>query len=258
MSALAPRILAAGAACVVVLSCGDVPTFAGGIVYISSVVLPSPVVAAGDKLRDSTGKVAPLQVLAYDTAGKVIPNVMATFVISSIPSGGATIDASGVLTANDSIRTLQIVGRVGASLQTAAILLDIVPQPDSIELSGTVDSLVVFKNTSALRVRVTGVRGGSRVGVKGIVVRYQITKVNGAPSVDSSLVKLVDGTLSTLRSDPRRAVDTTDASGVAGRVLVPGQTGMTSAEVEARATNLAGVPLRGSPYRFVLVAKKGS
>jgi len=41
MRSLAPRILVACAASVVALSCGDVPTLADGIAYISPIVLPS-------------------------------------------------------------------------------------------------------------------------------------------------------------------------------------------------------------------------
>lgn len=257
MRLMAPRLLLVGAAFVVALACGDVPTFAGGIVYISPIVLPAPAVAAGDQLRDSTGKVAPLQVLAYDTAGNVIPNVAVTYVISSIPVGGATIDANGFLTATDSVRTLQIVGRIGSSLQTSVATLEIVPQPDSIEIMA-VDSLVPQKNTSPIQVKVTGVRGGVRVPVKGIIVRYQITKVNGVAAVDSNLFKLYDDANNTLRSDPRIAVDTTDASGTVGRVLLPGLTSVTSVELEARATSLKGIPLKGSPLPIVLVLKKGS
>ncbi|MDB4915893.1 MAG: hypothetical protein JWM95_3537, partial [Gemmatimonadetes bacterium] len=231
MRFIAPRFLVALAACVVALSCGDVPTFAGGIVYISPIVLPSPSVAAGDQLRDSTGKVAPLQVIAYDTGNVPIPNLAVTYVISSVPAGGATIDDKGFLKADDSVRTLQIVARIGSSLQTSAATLEIVPQPDALEAAGTVDSLVSLSYSSPIQVKVSGVRGGTRVPVKAIVVRYQITKVNGLAAVDSNQFKLVDDAKNTVRGDPRTAVDTTDVSGVAGRVLLPIQATFTSVEV---------------------------
>jgi hypothetical protein len=258
MRVIGPRSLLGLAACVAALSCGDVPTFAGGIAYITPIVLPSPAVAAGDQLRDSTGKVAPLQVLAYDTNNVLIPNVKATYVISSVPGGGATIDANGYVTATDSVRTLQIVARVGNALQTSVATLDIVPQPDSMVMTGLTDSLASLSYSSPLQVAVTGVRGGTRVGVKSIIVRYQITRIDGAAVVDSNDFKLVDDAHNTVRGDPRTAVDTTDGAGTTGRILLPIRTTFTSVQVEARATSLTGVPLKGSPVIFALVAKKGS
>lgn len=255
MRSLAPRYFVAGAAFVAALSCGEVPTSADGIAYISPVMLPSPAVAAGDKLRDSLGQVAPLRVLAYDRDGQVISNVPSMFVVSSLPAG-VTIDANGIVTALDSIRTVQIVGRVGERLQTTTIDLHVVTQPDLMEGSGAVDSLVI--KSSALSVKITGPRRGPRIPVRGIIVRYQIVKVNGSSVVDSTVYKLVDDGNNTLRTDPRRAVDTTFTDGLASRFLTAASTtGVDSVVVEARATKLDGTTLTGSPVRFVVPVKKG-
>ncbi len=257
MISMAPRYLVAAAACIIALSCGDVPTFADSIVSISPIVFPSPAVAAGDQLRDSTGAVAPLRVQAYNATNAPIQNVSATFVVSSVPPG-VTIDAKGIVTALDSVRTVQVVGRVGDRLQTTIAALEVVPQPDSIEQSVVIDSLTTLAKSSALQVRISALRGGVRVPVKAIIVRYQITRVNGLTAVDSNYFKLLDDGNSTLRSDPRLGVDTTDAGGVAARFLTPVVLpGTTSVEVEARATNLRGAALKGSPIRFVLPVKKG-
>lgn len=258
MRSLAPRHLAAAAAFVVALSCGEVPTLDGGIAYVTPIILPSPAVAAGDVLRDSLGNPAPLQVVAYDNNNAVISNVTANYVVTSLPAG-VTIDSSGHVTALDSVRSVTIVARVGSRIQTTAATLEVVPQPDSIERTSTLDSLVSFTKTGALAVKVSGLRKGTRVNVKGILVRYQIVKINGSAVVDTGSHTLVDDANLPLRIDGRRAVDTTDASGAAGRYLVPvSLTGVDSIVVEARANSLKGIPLAGSPVRFVLPVKKGS
>jgi hypothetical protein len=255
MRSIAPRYLVATAAFVVALSCGDVPTFPDGIAFIGPVLLPSPAVATLDMLRDSLGQVAPLRVVAFDINDNVIPNVPVTFVVSSVPPG-VSIDANGIVTAFDSIQQVQIVGRVGDRLQTTPVTLFVVTQPDVIEQSGVVDSLVI--KSSALSVKVSGLRRGTRIPVQGIIVHYQILKVNGTSAVDSTVFTLVDDIGEPVTGDPRTAVDTTDAAGLASRFLITANTtGVDSVVVTASATNLKGALLTGSPVRFVIPVKKG-
>lgn len=244
---------AAAAAVALAIACGDVPTLDSGIAYITTVVLPSPAVAAGDVLRDSTGAVAPLSVKAYDKDNHLVPGVTATYVVSTLPAG-ITIDANGRVTALDTIGTVQIVGRVGDRLQTPSVVLAVVPQPDSIAASGLLDSLTVGTASSALMATVTGVRGPARVNVAGIIVRYRIAAFYPAATVDPVKVFFTDG----LTGDLTRSVDTTDASGTASKIVtLSTRTGIDSVRVEASATNLRGVPLKGSPVRFILHVKKG-
>jgi hypothetical protein len=188
---------------------------------------------------------------------QVVPNVAVTFVVTSVPPG-VTIDANGIVVALDSIRTVMLVGQAENRLQTSPDSLWVVQQPDSIAKSGTVDSLVKLTYSSPLQVRVTGLRRGTRVPVRGIIVRYQITKVNGVASVDSALYKLVDDSKTPSAIDPRLAVATTDVNGIASRLLLPIDTAkFVSVEVQARATDLRGRVLPGSPVTFLLPAKKG-
>jgi hypothetical protein len=255
MRSIAPRYLVAAAAFIVALSCGEVPTFPGGIAFIGPVLLPSPAVAALDTLRDSVGKVAPLRVVAFDINNNVIPNVPVTFVVSSVPPG-VKIDSNGIVTAFDSLQQVQIVGRVGARLQTTPVNLFVVTQPDLIEQSAAVDSLVI--KSSALSVKVSGLRRGTRIPVQAIIVHYQILKVNNSTNVDSTVFTLVDDGGNPVKGDPRTAVDTTDAAGIASRVLISATTaGVDSVVVTASATNLKGALLGGSPVRFVIPVKKG-
>ena len=239
----------------VVIACGDVPTFENGIAYISPIVLPAPAVAVGDTLRDSLGRVAPLTIIAYDRNDAVLTGINATYLISSLPPG-ATIDAAGRVVALDTLGTVRIVGRVGDRLQTEPTPLEVVPQPDSIAKTGVVDSLKPVVASSPLQVNVTGVRGSSRVPVRGIVVRYRIANLYPARTIDPALVFFTNG----LRTDLTRAVDTTTANpGTASRTITMVSTqGVDSVAVEASANDLRGRPLHGSPVRFVIPVKRGS
>ncbi|MES2179495.1 MAG: hypothetical protein V4550_16670 [Gemmatimonadota bacterium] len=253
MTRMLPKWLSAAlAALFVVVACEAVPTFADGVAYISPIKLPAKAVAAGDKLRDSTGAIAPLTVEAYDAQGVLVPGVTATYIVSTLPAG-VTVDANGVVTALDSIRTVQIVARIGDRLQTTAATLDVVAQPDSMARSGTLDSLAVAAVSSALQVTITGNRRGTRVPVKGIVVRYRITGVFPSRSIDPTQFFFLEG----LSKDLTRSADTTDASGSASRTIETLATGIDSIVVQADANSLLGQPLNGSPMRFALRVKKG-
>lgn len=254
MTSLAPRVLAACAASVVALSCGKVPTFADGIAYISPIVFPSLAIAAGDTLRDSLGRVAPIRVLAFGAANDTL-SVTPTFLVVSPLPPLITISPSGIVVASDTVRSVEIIGRVGERLQTTSARLEVVAQPDSIARTGTLDSLVALRPSSALQVNVSGARRGTRVPVTGIIVRYQITGVVPAKPIDPAELFFQDA----LRSDVRRSADTTDASGVASRTIIArAPQGTESVEIQASATSLKGIPLRGSPVRFILPVKKGT
>lgn len=241
----------------VALACGEVPTLDQGIAYISPIILPAPAVAIGDQLRDSLGNVAPLRIEAFGRNDEPLPDPQATFLPTVVPSL-ISISADGIVTASDTVstvKTVQIVGRVGSKLQTTAVSLLIVPQPDS--LGRTSDSLTTatLPASDTMRVTVTGLTGaGSRVAVPGIVVRYRIAGVYG-PGADSAtaVLTLPGGALS--RPDARLAVDTTDASGLASRTLVVAGN-VDSVVVYVRARSLRGEPLHGDSLRFILRPKQ--
>ena len=257
MRSLAPRLLVACAAVIVVLSCGDVPTFADGIAYISAIDLPSIAVGAGDKLRDSLGDTASLQVRAYDKNNQLISGVSATYFVSPIDAG-IHIDANGFLTASDSVRTVHVVARIGDRLQTAVALLYVVPIPDQIVGTATTDSLPGAPAKGTLQVTVTGTRGSTQPPTQGIVVRYQIVAVNGSTTIDSNSVFLVDDANNPLRNIRTTAIDTTDPSGIASRfVLVSDTTGIRTIEISATARALHGETIAGNPVKFLIPLKKG-
>ena len=236
------------------LSCGDVPTLDEGIAYISPIILPAPAVAIGDTLRDSLGVAAPLRIEAFGRNDERLPDPASTFLPTIVPSS-ISIGTDGIVTASDTVttvQTVQIVGRVGGRLQTTTASLFVVPQPDSL---GRTSPEVVTRSLPAidtLSVKVTGLnRGSMRVPVRGITVRYRITGVFGTGAESASVILTLDGrTVS--RPDSLAAVATTDESGLATRMLVVAGTNVDSVVVVVRARSLRNVPLKGDSLRFVL------
>jgi hypothetical protein len=253
MKRLAPRVLAAMAACVAALSCGALPTFDGGIAFISTLQLPSLAIAANDTLRDSLGVVKPLRVDAFDQNEVLIPGVTASFLVTTLPAG-VKIDTNGIVTAFDSLRTVQIVGRIGDRLQTEPANLDVVAQPDQMVSSGTIDSLAPNTPSSPLQVTITGDRNGTRVPVNGIVVRYAVVATVPQGPIDDSLFVFTEG----LRGALTTAVDTTRDGGLTNRTIVATDlaAGIQTIVVEANARNLKGKSFPA--VRFTIPLKKGS
>jgi hypothetical protein len=257
--------LLAGAACLVIgLACGEVPTLPGGVAYISPVILPSPAVALGDTLRDSLGVVTPLKLFAIDNAGDTIRTVTPLFVVTTVPGKSVSLTAAN-LAIGDSVRTAEIVGQVGTRLQTPRAALDVVLQPDSLAASSSTSARFPAPGTGAVTSRVSlavsvtsppSTTATSRAGVKSIIVRYAVTRIFPATATlpDTTLV-LVDESGRFLLPTGRTASDTTDASGTATRDIRAIPLGFDSVEVTARANNLRGVPLKGSPIRFVVTTK---
>lgn len=262
-SALSPAVLAAATLAVAALACGEVPTLPGGIAYISPVILPAPAVALGDTLRDSTGVVTPIRVFGIDNAGDTVRTLEPVFVVTTVPGKSVRITAAG-LVIGDSIRTAQIVGQVGTRLQTPTALLDVVNQPDSISASSPTSTrfpappATEVTSTLSLGVSVTSppVGAAARAGVKSIIVRYEVTRVFPAAATipDTTLVLIDDAGRFRLPTG-RASADTTDAAGTASRRIRAIPLGFDSVEISASATDLKGVPLKGSPILFMATTK---
>jgi hypothetical protein len=248
---------AALAVAIATASCGEVPTLANGIAFITPVILPSPAVAANDTLRDSTGRVAPLGVIAIGQSGDTIRDAKTSFIVTSPLPPLVKVDASGIVVASDTVATVQIVARVGDRLQTMPASLAIVPQPDAFRQGFTADT-VRFDTSTVLLSKPLGVTlsstvRGTSVQVPNIVVRYRITGIFPADEGDT-LVALVDeqSPPRMLAAKGRTANDTTDASGAASRRVRILTANVDSVTVSADVRNLRGVPLPGSPARFVV------
>jgi hypothetical protein len=259
---LSSRVLAGAVLGVVALSCGEVPTFPDGIAYISPVILPAPAVALGDTLRDSLGRAAPVRVFALGVNGDTIAGITPTFVVTTVPGKSLTVDAAGFVV-GDSVRSAQVVGRVGDRLQTPPAQLEVVRQPDSIAATeatkskiGDISTGEVFAMSNPLNVLVSTGATATRSPVRAIVVRYAITRIFPltAPIPDTTVV-LIDDVNRFLGTTGRFAVDTTNTTGNASRRLRAVPFGFDSVEITATANDLKGMALRGSPVRFVVTTK---
>ncbi|MFL5608149.1 MAG: hypothetical protein ACJ8AD_16980, partial [Gemmatimonadaceae bacterium] len=132
--------LCAAVAIVAAVSCGEVPSLADGIAYITPIQLPMPAVEADSFMHDSTGAVAPLRVQAFDRDGKEILGVPVSYVVLTLPSK-IGISADGTVKAADTVTSVQLVARIGDRLQTPPATLPIVPHPTAISRGGSDTSL---------------------------------------------------------------------------------------------------------------------
>ena len=272
---LSPRLLAGAALTAAALACGEVPTYEQGVAYISAVILPSPAVALGDTLRDSMGVATPLRLYGIDGDGDTVSTITPVFVVTTVPGRSVTLTPAN-LVIGDSVRPVQIVGQVGSRLQTPPAPLDVVRQPDSIAANGATTtrfpppSAAEVTSTVTLGVTITSppvpetpatpttpaTPAVPRAGVKSILVRYQVTRVfPAAATIPDTTLVLLDDAGRFLLPTGRTTVDTTDASGSASRRIRAIPLGFDSVEISASANNLRGVPLKGSPIRFVVTTR---
>ena len=192
------------------VSCTEVPAPEGGVASISNIQRPSPGLVVGDTMRDSTGLVAPLRVIAFglDDA-PITPQPTPSFVLLD-----TTAHLSGGLLIGDRVGTVRVVGVVG-SVQTRVDTIPVTLLPDTLvradsnlhrvsyALAG--DTVVHSAELGVLAQHLLPTTSG----VQAVVVKYTITK---APTGTSSpTVVLVSGN----RISDR---DTTDVTGRASRV----------------------------------------
>jgi hypothetical protein len=190
------------------VSCRDVPAPEGGVFSISTLLLPSPGVVAGDTMRDSTGLVAPLRVVAYDVRGDTLYSVPVTFVI--LDTGAHLVGP--LLVGEDAGTTVRVVGSV-AALQTQPTSVKVTLSPDTLVAA---DSLRFERSSSSttlnadLSVLVQHRSGTATTPVEAVIVRYSILRQPA--STGGPAVVLMNTTTPS-------SADTTDATGRASRTL---------------------------------------
>ena len=190
------------------VSCTEVPAPENGVASLSRIQRPSPGLVVGDTMRDSTGMVAPLRVIAYGVDDQpVSPQPAASFV-----SLDKAAHLSGNLIIGDSVGTVRVVGIVG-SLQTNGDTIPVTLSPDTLVQSDSI--LHRVKYTVGSDTVATSAELGALVqhrtppgAVQAVIVKFTITKAPvGTGSPTAVLV-------SNNRVSDR---DTTDVSGKASR-----------------------------------------
>lgn len=193
-------------------SCRDVPAPEEGVAAIAPLQFPSPGLVVGDTMRDSTGAVVPLSIVAFDAAGDTLQGVQATFVV--LDTGAHVV--GDLLIGDKESKSVRVVGSAGA-LQTRPATITVTLSPDTLV---AVDSAIYRKTYSVASFDTVatspdmGVKVQHRAtgtGVEAVIVRYEIER---APPVISAgtgpTLVLMSGTTPSSR-------DTTDSNGQAGR-----------------------------------------
>lgn len=192
------------------LSCTEVPAPEGGVASISNVRRPSPGLVAGDTLRDSTGLVAPLRVIAYGLDDEPLdPQPAVTFV-----SLDTIARFAGNYLIGNQTGSARIVGIIG-SVQTRVDTVPVTLSPDTLVQADSILHRVTYTlagdtvvNSGELGALVQH-RLPTPSGVQAVVVKYTITRSPAGTSAPTAVI------VNSGRVSDR---DTTDASGRASRV----------------------------------------
>ena len=234
------------------VSCSDLSGSRLPVLSIQFDTLPYPSVVVGDTLRDTTGAIIHPVVHAFDFDGKEIVPAPVFFLS---PDSGVTVDsATGIIVA-DSLRSTpaRIVAAVG-TLQ-AVQRVNVTLRPDTILGVNALDSLLysivdtTLDVSPLLTIKLSHGTAPSDTAVTSYIVSFAIVS-----QPEPNLADLVnDGGKVSL-------VDTTDASGIAGRKIRLHPVALSSAtEVDSIIVNATakyrGVPVSGSPVRLVLLFK---
>lgn len=205
-------------------SCVDITVDKGAIGSLEFVVLPYPSVDAGDTLRDSLGKVAPLRGNAYRGDGSLdaaIPIAFLSFdtTVTLDASRGFVVGKRLSFAAATSFPA-RLVASAG-TLQSGQRRLDVVPRPDSVEAPKAGKDSILYSVpsspndvSSSLTVRLFQ-KGSTALGVPSYIVRFKLLSKRG----DTVLVANDTSRSFVLQDDAGRlsSVDTTDAQGQASR-----------------------------------------
>ncbi|MEK6612844.1 MAG: hypothetical protein AABZ29_08660 [Gemmatimonadota bacterium] len=247
-------VAAAVAAAAAAGACSDVGTSPDAIVALAFDTLPYPAVVAGDTMRDSMGRAAPLRAVAYNADGDVIANPALRYLALDT---GVLIDAAGYLVATTRTSGSVRVVAAASALQSLTRTVIVTRAPSLFAVSGSATDTVKYAlpdlptNVSkAMTVKLTRDSAGTTLGVPGFLVSWQVT-------FHGVTVERSDTTLASLWDDARHTslLDTTFTDGTAARMLrIRSNTLPSSADsfVVFATARHRGAVVAGSPARFVI------
>jgi hypothetical protein len=261
---LAGLIVVVAAACVDLSSPKDSPA------SISLLQLPELFIVRGDLMRDSLGNPGTPAVVAYDGNGSPMTGFTPTFFVTD-SNPLISFNSSGVLAAKNTVGQGHVIGQIG-NVQTPAALIYVTVEPTTLGRAASAGDTVhlVFGNDSSSSIATfpfsVSVKGGtgapSDTGVGGAIVRYTMISQPLESRSGSPVAYIADA------SHNPSVLDTTDAGGNASHrslvvnsklladAAIAAGTKIDSVIVEA-SMRYRGVPLRGSPVRFVVKVKGG-
>jgi hypothetical protein len=247
---IAAAVVAASAAG----ACTEVGTAPDGIVALAFDTLPYPSVVAGDTLRDSTGKSAPLSAVAYNADGDRIAEPAIRYIALDT---GMDISSQGHLIATTRTSGTVRVVATAASLQSLQQTVTVTRVPSALAASGGASDTLRYALPDAstnvsktMTVKLTRDSAGTAIGVPGFLVSWRLT-------FRGQTIAPNDTTLASLWDDARKGsvVDTTGADGGAGRLLRIRSNALPSSAdsfVVYASTRYRGAPVAGSPVKFVI------
>ncbi len=236
---------------------------------ISLVQVPEGFIVRGDAMRDSLGRIVPPTVIAYDANGFPVGDFKASFFVTdTIPVFRLASDGS--LVAGNKTGVGHIIGQIGG-VQTPSLQIFVTVEPKAlVKLTTGSDTLLLVLNTDSAKAIArfnmsVAVRGGTGAptdsGVGGAFITYRLLP----PALPSTRPSATVAYVSDASNVPV-TIDTTDANGVSSkRSLVVNSstladTALLSGSKVATLTveasmSYRGVPLLGSPQRFVIKLK---
>ena len=219
-------VAAVGAAWLAV-ACLDISSPVTGISSISTVLLPTPSVVVNDSLRDTSGAVKPLAVLAFGPNGEQLPDadiIVRYFAIDSTRK--LHVDSITGMAWGDSLSPLakvmaQVTPASGkGTIQTLQVALPVVATPVRATKGDslidfpfdptTVDTLSSGVLSPSLDVTVLG---NADTTIQSYVVSYKIVRMPKSKVTGEPTVKILD------RTGNDSTVAITSTSGVASRQL---------------------------------------
>lgn len=212
-----------------VSGCIDLGTDTNAIGAISFDGIPYPAVVAGDTLRNEQGQVAALRATVRSGAGDTVPDAKVQFFTRDTT---IQLTADGIVIGRATATGLARLFAAVDGLQSITREIDVVRRPDSVAFVSAPAELIVSSadttnNSENFQLRLLNIASGA--GVKGFLVRYTL-EFRGAVIApgDTTRILLVDD------SGRPSALDTTDASGNAGRKVharVPAMSGVTDSAI---------------------------
>jgi len=248
-TARAALLVVLGISAIAPFACSDIVSSSASVLSIVFDSLSAPSVVVGDTLRDTTGAVVHPVVHVFNFKGEEVAQAPVYFLS---PDSGVTVDsATGIVTA-DSLRSTpaRIVATIGTlqAVQNVGVTL----RPDSLQAVNALDSLQLSFDTTL-----------------NVSPLLQVKLTHGIAPDDSAVTSWIVSFAIVAQSDPRlgelvndaglRFVDTTDATGIAGRKIRVHPLFFTSTTVDSIVVNATakyrGAQVSGSPVRLVLLLK---
>jgi hypothetical protein len=243
-------------AAAVIGACSGASTAPDGIVALSFDSLPYPSVVAGDTMRDSLGKAAPLSALAYNAAGSIIADPAVRYFVLDT---GVDVSSKGYLIATTRTSGTVRVVAAASALQSLPKTITVTRAPDRLAVSGAAaDTLkyalpdVATNVSKTLTVKLTRDSAGTAVAVPGFLVTWALAfRGQTVAKTDTTLASIWDDATSRRSS----LVDTTGSDGTASRVLRIRANNLPATAdsfVVYASTRYRGAAVAGSPVKFVI------